>query len=325
MNTGYIIARNRAKKEFFTSSSAYDRPRWITVAEATVYATAELAQAAAIKLAKKGSYEARVVHISEVTIDDLKAASARGDLSMSPGTGPGVELDNIPTPDPQSEEQVDGEKTMTAAVQQDGSSLRAAQTDQEEDASTSAEELENDLDQPNDPSAQSTVTLRVESAPIPARPPLDAPSDDNTTTVADVKLPPTIEYKDPAIVADKPNTDLYNPGALPHTDKIRVPVAVMSDLSSCIGDYEKCAKLSNGVDDAKGSFCMTVVAAFKELDDLLKIGTVESVKQAQIKATSWMSPITVLLPVTVQKFIHMGGRKSTLKDFFDDKKNSKSA
>lgn len=336
-NEGYVIARNRARKEFFTSSSAYDRPVWTPVAEATVYMTAEMAQAAAVKLAKRGAYESRIVSLKEaLTLDDLKAASATGgtvDLApkmsiempgedpLASGAGDEMEVDVQP----------DGEGGMEMVAQDQGDACETCMhcpctCDPDEDGVDELvdAQINGEMPAPGDDMVGDEDPLasraRMESATMPAKPPLDAAPSENKTTAVDLPAVPKIEYKDPAHKFDKPDTDLTTSGAQEHDEKVKVPAEVMSDLRSTISDFQKCADLTNGRDDAKGSFCMTVVAAFEELEDLLKVGTVEAVKMAQVKMTSWMNPITSHLPVSVQKFIYMGGRKPTLKDLFDAKR-----
>lgn len=102
--------------------------------------------------------------------------------------------------------------------------------------------------------------------------------------------------------------------------KIEVPSAAKSELSAVITKYEKEAKDYDGRDDARASFAMTVVSAASEIAELLSTGTVESVKQAQVRFSTFMSPITALFPASTIKFINSGGRKPTLKDFFNDKR-----
>lgn len=63
--TGFLIAARRGADEFFTSTSAYDRPSWVPVAEATVYYSADAATQAQNKLIKRGSHNAVIVPVSE--------------------------------------------------------------------------------------------------------------------------------------------------------------------------------------------------------------------------------------------------------------------
>jgi hypothetical protein len=347
-NEGYVIARNRARKEFFTSSSAYDRPVWTPVTEATVYLTAELAQKAAVKLATRGAYEARIVTLKEaLTLDDLKMASARGDTvdkapkmdieianadPLTVGAGDEMEVDVQP----------DGEGGMEMVAKDQGDACETCMhcpctCDPDEDGVDDIVDAQINGEQPapgedmvgdemdamgDEMSGLDPARPRMESATMPGKPMADGAPTENKKIATDLPVAPVIKYKDAAQEADRPATDLTTSGAMAHEDKVKVPAEVMSDLRSTIADFTKCAELSNGRDDTKGSFCMTVVAAFEELEDLLKTGTVEAVKMAQVKMTSWMNPITSHLPVSVQKFIYMGGRKPTLKDLFDTKKQA---
>jgi hypothetical protein len=393
---GYVIARNRARKEFFTSSSAYDRPVWTPVTEATVYVTADLAHKAVVKLATRGAYEARIVTLKEaLTLDDLKAASDRGETVDK---GPGMEIEM-----PSNSDVVGDDAGMEMDIQPDGEGgTEMVASDQQEACETcmhcpcTCDPDETDMDVSDIVDDQVTGEEPAPGDDLvgdemddmgdemsgldPARPRMESapdsnavinwkdasPSDkaslqkkgltgkdikiahvdvdgnevtyvkidgkrhkltesDNKTVAIDLPVTPVIQYKDAANKADKPATDLTTTGAMPHDEKVKVPANVMSELRSTIGDFRKCADLSNGRDDAKASFCMTVVSAFEELEELFKTGTVESVKMAQVKMTSWMNPITSHLPVSVQKFIFMGGRKPTLKDMFDSKKQEKRA
>ena len=40
---GYVIARSKTVKQYFTASSAFDNPSWTSLTEATVYYSAERA------------------------------------------------------------------------------------------------------------------------------------------------------------------------------------------------------------------------------------------------------------------------------------------
>ena len=82
---GYLIGRSSSAKEYFTASSAYDRPQWVSLAEATVFPTAEMAQSAAKKLWQYGVYSASPVMVAEAmkalpseTIDDELDPSLEG-------------------------------------------------------------------------------------------------------------------------------------------------------------------------------------------------------------------------------------------------------
>lgn len=334
---GYVIARNRGRDQFFTSSSAYDRPKWIPLAEATVYLTAELAQTAFTKLARNGAYECRIIPVKEAFEFQMPDEAPEEDMGAEPDQ---MEVDIV------SDE--DGEMKMVAADQEDPCEVCAhcpCTCDTEEDGvddlvdaemageempsdevgdldDLAADELESRMSPEGAALAQRLPAGRrgMAESVMPAKPPLDAVTPGNKTTVLDLKKPETIKYKDPAHTADKPDTDLCNSGAHPHDEKVKVPSEVMSELKACIAEFSKEAEAKNTHDDTRASFCMTVVSAFEQLLQDLELGTVEGVKQAQIHMTSYMNPITAHLPVSVQKFIFMGGRKPTLKDLFDDKR-----
>ena len=375
--TGYVIAKNKGLSEFFTSSSAYDRPRWVSVNEATTYPTAELADLASKKLYKSsGAYEARVVPVQNLT-------EARGrDMSYTeqpyddsdpegvmPDGGVGDEMDaagndkmiakdqgSDPSIDPEAdgeigladeehpddaedvgdiEDMVDRQLGDEDMVDDEGMPLDDGTVGMpgEDDEIEGAPEAGFD-DQPIE--GEETARLHpeevrmmrrdrgvTESATLPKKPAADAKPAENSTTANKMKAAPEIKYKDSANVADKPDTDLTTTGSQAHEDKIKVPANIKSELKAAIAEFEKAAKFANTRDDAKASFCMTVAEAFKELLDYLELGTVESMKLAQVHMMSWMNPITNHLPTAVQKFVMMGGRKPTLKDLFDSKREDK--
>lgn len=348
---GYVIARNRKVDKFFTSSSAYDRPSWIPISEATVYLTPELAQKAAIKLAKAGAYECRVVPVKEAMSFELPADPKRPisqsagemEVDIQPDGEGGTEMvaadSDVPCEqcehcpctcdeDPEGvDDIVDDELGMTDTDGGDLDSVEGDDLDMDEFGDTSMN--------PNTDIALDSGGKRLarrlavgqgglgESATMPAKPPLDAPSDGNKKTAIDLPAPKEIEFKDPANKANKPDTDLTNSGANKHDDKVKVPANVMADLKAAIAEFNKCAETSSTRDDTKASFCMTVAAAFSELLADLETGTTESIKMAQVHMTSWMNPITANLPASVQKFVYMGGRAPTLKDLFDDKREQR--
>jgi len=90
---GFVVARNRARNQFFTASSAYDRPVWMPIAEATVYLTADMAQRAAVKLATNGQYEARVVTVAEAMELSMPAVRPEDDVTNPSGLDVEVQPD----------------------------------------------------------------------------------------------------------------------------------------------------------------------------------------------------------------------------------------
>ena len=127
---------------------------------------------------------------------------------------------------------------------------------------------------------------------------------------------PVISYKDPLV------TDTSVDIAGNHEDKIKVPPAVIADLSKLVDEYTALAeKHKDNTED--GSFYLTCATAFEQLLDHLKTGTVESVKRAQIAMSSYMNPILSKIPANVQNFIYTGGKKPTLQQFYQEIKNKK--
>jgi hypothetical protein len=164
-----------------------------------------------------------------------------------------------------------------------------------------------------------------ESASMPKRPDDqgNAPSDDkNPQLIPNLTEPKFAEiaHEDPVAHDRKPETDLDYSGAYQHGEKVKVPANVMVALKDSINVFRKAADYNNMRDDAVASFSMTVVGALEELQDALSLGTVDSIKQAQIKMTSWMNPITTNIPEVVRDFVLRGGRQPSLKDLFDMKR-----
>lgn len=159
----------------------------------------------------------------------------------------------------------------------------------------------------------------VESATMPAKPPLDAKPSENDLTVPNVTKPP---YDHKEIEFDDPTTknDGKNQLADPHDEKVTLPAEVKSALKSQIVYFEQCAEEENSHDDTRASFCMTVADALTMLLHDLEAETVGGIKQSQIRMSTYMSPITQHIPEIVRDFIAYGGRKKTLKDLFDMKR-----
>lgn len=365
--TGYVIAKNKSLQEFFIASSAYDRPRWVPLAEATVYPTADIAQTASTKLYKSsGSYEARLASYAE-----LVEAMGRDDAPAFPGEEP--QSIGAPVADEVPNDQAADEDKMTAQSQggeDPDADAEMGMSDEDLDDEEDQGDIEGMVDSElgNEPEDDGTVGMPgeddsiegapeagfdetdidfssdeneenaqlrpeevrlmnrglnrpgvTESATMPKKPAKDAQPSENKTTANTMATVPEIDFKQQV----KPDTDFTKVTAEPHENKIAVPASIKAELKAVIAEHEKSAKFSNTRDDNKASFCMTVVEAFKELLDLLDIGTVESLKQAQLHMASLMSPISTLLPDSVKKFILLGGRKPSLKDLFDSKRESK--
>lgn len=493
MKQGYVIAKNKAAAEFFTSASSYDRPKWVALSESKVYLSIELAERAARKICTYGAYEARLVPLAEledmdelppnggkkemvanvqgsdepevhdgdeddgvesdvdarlgiednradvdasVDADDKEDTLEGGDVKLgeealtelstatlkaySHKAGPSLQnlrkssedgdpaaadkrlvrrksaaraLDKIRQGTNESEQldelsiatlrsyadkaseklHADHNKRNGAPVTDDNefnkrakriSAIFKADSDADD-----KEEIEHSINRGREDHARPGYVhesndavekrqkrkqleremLKIESQrekvkhsdkskyqelgqqfdnlrqqwwqlkesdTMPAKPPLDAQPSENKNTAMDLPKTPTIKYKDTA----SDQEDLNKSGAYAPDAKVKLPSNVKSDLVAVINAFKKTADYSNKIDDAKASFAMTVYAAFEDLLNCLEQETAEGIKAAQIKMTSWMNPITSHLPVSVQKFVQMGGRKQTLQDLFDAKR-----
>lgn len=354
MKSGFLIAKNKMRKEFFTASSAYDRPTWLPLGEATVYPTAELADRAAKKLYKNGAYHASIVSLEEMNLsfapierpeDEMSpeelGSKTDGDTSVEMGAeqdGEEPEMqaaeqndDLCPdcehepcTCDGEMDSEMDGEMNMDTDS--------GMEVDSADDIDLGLDgEQQDDFDPNAVPGAgrnlgmasmapMSSLRRTVgEAFSMPKRPEGDAQPSENKTTAAtsNIKVEP-LKIKDPAVTG-KDESD----NAGDHEGKVRVPQEVMSELGTAIAKYEKEAKNFEKSDEHRASFALTAADAMKVLRDELSKGTVAGVKAANIKLSSYMSPITNNIPPSVIKFIYSGGAKPTLKDLFNAKREQR--
>lgn len=342
MKNGYVITKNALAKEFFTASSAYDRPQWIGLTEATVYPTAELADRAVRKLYKNGSYQANVVSLSEMNLDIEPIEGREDELSLG---------DDLGDADPTADDELDGddEPEMKAAEQNDvcPECEHEPCTCPEHDDDISGEDdldvdsgseiddefggefddlVDNELDgeevgdiefDGEDPFADENEQeadprfdgRRLGMAQLS---PMGGPRRLGGLGESAVK---SINIKDPA-----QNTKDDN--AFAGDSKVTVPANVKSELKAVIAKFEKEAEYHKN-DDARASFGLTVAAALQDILDCLNHGTVEGVKRANVKMTSYMNPITSHIPPAVVKFITSGGAKPSLKDLFNTKREER--
>lgn len=338
MKQGYLIAKNSLTKEFFTSSSAYDRPVWKPVAEATVYPTAELADAAAKKLYKNGSYSARLISLQELNLsfepidrtepseeelppvgDEMGDAEGKPEDDMVAGEQNDVcpECEHEPcTCEDHDDEDLDDEDLADVTSDVD------LGLDSDEDLNGGPDENEQEADPRFDGRRMGMAQLSpmgaprklgaMESATMPAKPAADAQPTPTSTPAQKVD---TLKFKDPA----NSGKDDGQP-ANPHEKKVSVPANVVSDLKAKIAEYDREAENFKTSDEARASFAMTAADAMKTLLDLLQAGTVADIKKASVHLTSLMSPITNNIPASVIKFVSYQGEKPTLKDLFNAKR-----
>lgn len=307
-NSGYLIAKNRARDAFFTSSSSYDRPSWVNVKQAKVYASVELAEAAVKKLYAKGAYEARIVEAMAFempdggTENDKKQERQDAMVAIVRGSD-GIEIDQGDE-DPEMESEVDSALGIADRTAIDTTLDAEQQLDDEEG---SDEQVAGGPD---------GAPIVGESETIPAKPQADAKPSENKDTALDLPKPQKIKYKDPVHTEVEDSKD---PILADNDEKVTVQASVLSDLRAAIKEYNDAAEAKKRSQTDDASFCMTVAGAFSELLACLEQGTVRGIKQAQIEMTSWMNPITSLLPVSVQQFVLLGGRKPSLKNWYDVK------
>lgn len=348
MKSGYIIAKNGLTKDFFTSSSAYDRPKWIGVNEATVYATAELADNAVKKLYKNGAYSAKVVSLKEMNLeiepmdDEIEGDELPVDGAAGLGDEGGDELDPEGGLGDEGDEKDEDE--MAAGEQQDvcpecehdpctcetegddelsdddlviddiegedefgdefGDELDGEGTDELDGEGNPDEEGEQETDPRFDGRRLGMAQLSPMGSPRRV-------GESAAPKVDDMKV------KDCGACAQDDNAM-----AKGNDEKCKVPSDVTSELKAAISKYEKEAEF-NKHDDARASFCLTAADAMKAIQTELAKGTVEGVKAANIKLTSYMSPITNNIPASVIKFVTSGGVKPSLKDMFNAKRDAK--
>lgn len=341
MKTGYVIAKNSLAKEFFTASSAYDRARWIPVTEATTYATAALADSAVKKLLRNGEYQCRVVALSEMNLDmapisPMGVQGQRGqDEELPPEDGmddadPMASDDEFSADDEGSDDEdpmtADEEGEVCPDCEHEPCTCEDKDGDDDELSDLVGDFVDDVSDLDSEPGADDDEFSDDEfddedSLGDDLEGQTGHRSDDELEQEADPRFDqrrmgmvqlspmggPRMESND---FADDPES------------KVTVPSNVKSELASTIAKFTKEADMNKG-DEARASFCLTVVDALTQLKDELNKGTVASLKTANQRMTSFMNPITTNIPAVVSKFILSGGKKSTLKELFDAKRTQR--
>jgi len=69
-NMSTLIVNTLDKTKFFTSTSSYDYPRWVDLAEATKYVAPELADTAMKKLIHNGNYNVKLISLQEAMLEE---------------------------------------------------------------------------------------------------------------------------------------------------------------------------------------------------------------------------------------------------------------
>lgn len=336
-NQGYVIAQSIKTNAYFTSRSSYDKPQWISIDEATVYPTAELAQNSVTKLFKRGSFAATVVPLAEVLnasmyttqppalaapladvpadhpTDDDMIASDRNEVCTScnhePCTCP-EDIDNSADTLTINNQDV---KLKTESVESVGNADRYA-------LDVNLDNLKRDMaqaDSSGDEEDKRSLTQKLNRVTDQ----LAKLGDVEPQGIAETEVTP-VALRDLASVDDA-NRDAATTVASEHDAKIKVPASVKSALKAVLTKFNQCSDPDFTHDDTRASFCLTVAAATQALLDDLEQGTVAGLKQAQIHLTSYMNPITTQLPSVVTNYILSGGTKLALKDMYNDKWDTK--
>jgi hypothetical protein len=98
----------------------------------------------------------------------------------------------------------------------------------------------------------------------------------------------------------------------------------MRSIKTTIDTFDRAADFNNGRDDALASMSLTIASALRDLKDCLELGTQEGLKLAQIRATTYMNPITTKFPVELTDYLcKMGRQPTSLKNMFYDKWDSR--
>lgn len=309
--SGFMI-KNGHQPTFFASSSAYDRPVWASLTEATIYPTESQAAKAHERLLSYGSYSATIVEASSMEFE-------------FPDEGPNKDIPPIT----QTDGEIDGnpEEQMVAGQLSDNP---------EEDLNLDDDEIEmgDEFDEEN--------PENIDDEEFPE----DLPIEDNEQALSPIeqrmakgeRLPPSGNGNGPMRESEnvekiKFKQDTRNDRDTnfatdiePMYKDVQIPANVMSAIKSSIDTYNKAAEFNNGRDDAQASMALTIVDALKNIQSCLELGTHEGLKQAQIKITTFMNPITTNFPPEVIDFLYKNGRQpASLKNVFYDKWDSKRA
>jgi hypothetical protein len=362
---GYGIAQNSTTKAFFTSSSAYDRPSWLSANEATIYPTAELANLALTKLLKHGAYSARLVEagsmqfefpdegpnkdqppITQTTDDASDDEMVAGQLSDDDTDelnqdGDEIEMGDDFDEDQDDEPQQDQEPDHIGQFGDDhniGQEYHDEDYGQENPSYDLGQRDDVDREEDNEQSFLSPIEKQMmagkrtryptgqgpmkESATMPKKPLADGTPADNKNTVLNGKKVPVIKFNQPACCPTDAN---FAQDIEPMENAIKVPKNVMRAVNASIETFDRAADFNNGRDDALASFSCTVASALRDIKAYLDLGTQEGLKQAQIKITTYMNPITTKLPPELFDYLSKAGRqpmslKTMFYDVWDNKK-----
>lgn len=102
-----------------------------------------------------------------------------------------------------------------------------------------------------------------------------------------------------------------------YTDKVVVPSQVKTAMQDVINTFVTEAKKLEGYQTSADTYELynNTAKAFQTIQDKLNTGTIQSIKEAQLFASSLMGPMFHKIPSVVWNFLASGGQKRSLKDF----------
>lgn len=293
MKLGFVISQSKSAKKYFTATSSYDKPIYTTLAEATVYQTAELAQSALSKLWKYHNFSASMISLKEFE-EDPKPSTMPIDQEE--------QFDDTQIEDPEDE--------MKAGTLDDDN-------DEIELSDDNLQHDESDEDVEDNENAISQTELDMNSGKIPntGNGPIVGESEAITANL--LPKTPIIKFNQSFNDQDEYN---YSKDIKPLYDGVKTPARIITAINDAIKEFDDVSKYNNGKDDAQSSIALTISGALQDLLQDLSLGTAEGLKAAQIRITSYMNPISSNLPPCLFDYLSKAGRQpSSLKNVFYDK------
>lgn len=320
MNQFYVIENLLDRGKFFTSTSSYDRPQWVGINESTHYITAEMGEKAISKLIKYGVHMVRLQPISEdippATDMSTTSTATMGDMKQRDSKEMIAHKSQQVCP-------ICGHNPCTCPVSDvDDDTVNADDVTGVMDNKQENEEITNrstTLSRGHTVSYKGSEYVVVGDLGNGILQLASADDQTNLIKAPAAELMPVHESVEQQPAINTVDTTKPTIVSEPET-KIKVPAEVKTELKAVVDKFAHEAAEYNGRDDARASLAMTVSDAAKELLELISAGTVDSLKQAQIRYGTMMNPITSNLPPSVVKFIASGGTPKTLKEFFTEKK-----
>lgn len=298
-STGFVVAKSRSVKEYFTSRSSYDYPKFTNLSESTIYNTPEAANHAASKLWGNGVYSAAVISLSEMDLESEQEVNPKDQMTddvIAPD-----DIDDIDLSDTDS----DGDGT-----------LDVGDIDTEENESALTSPIEQKMmkgGRTNMPSGQGPRL--GESVTKPSRPNSVAPSSENKNTAVDLPKTPIIKYKQSTGTNDDVN---YSKDIEPLDSAHTTPADILSSLKSTSAEFRKAYEYNNGKDDGQSSMALTISSALDDILADLSHGTEEGYTAAQIRFSTYMNPITMHFPNDVKLYLYKKDRQPSLMNAFYD-------